>query len=118
MERIATDSFSCDPELVGTVLFIRLAGTGDAAAVAPLSDCLKTVQSEAKRLELREIRFDLSTLYFLNSSCLKAFINFLFGLNNEKLTCAIKFVTNPNLEWQPRSLAALERMSRGVVSIV
>ena len=63
------------------------------------------------------VEFDVRALYFLNSSCLKAFISFICGLAGQGLKCKVQFVTDARLGWQRRSLTALERMSPELVSI-
>jgi hypothetical protein len=117
IERVVTDSFGMEPSLGGDRLSVRLTGTGDMAAAAPLGGFLRAVQDEAKRLSLAAVEFDVRALHFLNSSCLKAFIAFICGLGNEGLGCEIRFLTDAKLEWQRRSLSALQRMSPDRVSI-
>ncbi|WP_437535174.1 hypothetical protein WME79_13095 [Sorangium sp. So ce726] len=117
VDRITTDSFGIEPALLGDRLSIKLTGTGDMAAAAPLGAYCKEVQHEVRRLSLAAVEFDIRALYFLNSSCLKAFIAFIAGVTGQGPKCKIRFVTDARLGWQRRSLAALERMSPGLVSI-
>ncbi|CAN92481.1 hypothetical protein WME95_12995 [Sorangium sp. So ce327] len=117
VDRITTDSFGIEPALLGDRLSIKLTGTGDMAAAAPLGAYCKEVQHEVRRLSLAAVEFDIRALYFLNSSCLKAFIAFISGVTGQGPSCKIRFVTDARLGWQRRSLAALERMSPGLVSI-
>ncbi|WP_438019388.1 hypothetical protein WMF18_10085 [Sorangium sp. So ce315] len=117
VDRVVTDSFGIEPSLHGDRLSIKLTGTGDMAAAAPLGGYCKQVQEEVKRLSLAGVEFDIRALYFLNSSCLKAFIAFICGISAQGLKCEIRFVTDGRLAWQRRSLTALERMSPSLVSI-
>ncbi|WP_437499265.1 hypothetical protein [Sorangium sp. So ce1099] len=117
VEPVVTDSFGIEPALRDDTLSVKLTGTGDMAAVAPLDMFLKDMQSEAMRLRVSAVEFDVRALYFLNSSCLKAFISFISRLGSQGLRCKIQFVTDARLGWQRRSLTALERMSPELVSI-
>ncbi|WP_437827042.1 hypothetical protein [Sorangium sp. So ce1153] len=118
VEPVVTDSFGIEPALRDDTLGVKLTGTGDMAAVAPLDMFLKDIQSEATRLRVSAVEFDVRALYFLNSSCLKAFISFISRLGAQGLRCKIQFLTDARLGWQRRSLTALERMSPDLVSIV
>ncbi|KYF72698.1 hypothetical protein BE17_21370 [Sorangium cellulosum] len=118
VEPVVTDSFGIEPALRDDTLGVKLTGTGDMAAVAPLDMFLKDMQSEAMRLRVSAVEFDVRALYFLNSSCLKAFISFISRLGSQGLRCKIQFLTDARLGWQRRSLTALERMSPELVSIV
>ncbi|KYF71787.1 hypothetical protein BE11_33130 [Sorangium cellulosum] len=117
VERVVTESFGIEPALRDDSLGVKLTGTGDMTAVAPLGLFLKDLQAEAARLRVSAVEFDVRALYFLNSSCLKAFISFICGLPGLGLRCKVQFVTDARLGWQRRSLAALERMSPDLVSI-
>ena len=120
VEPVVMDSFGIEPALVGDrhdQLSVKLTGTGDMAAAAPLGSYCKELQGEVKRLSLAAVEFDIRALYFLNSSCLKAFIAFICGLTAQGLQCEVRFVTDARLAWQKRSLTALERMSPSTVSI-
>ncbi|WP_437319686.1 hypothetical protein [Sorangium sp. So ce385] len=117
VEPVVTESFGIEPALAGDRLSIKLTGTGDMAAAGPLASYCSEVQHEVKRLSLTTVEFDIRALYFLNSSCLKAFIAFICGISAQGLGCEIKFLTDARLGWQRRSLAALQRMSPSLVSI-
>ncbi|WP_437730455.1 hypothetical protein [Sorangium sp. So ce1335] len=117
VEPVVTESFGIEPALREDTLSVRLTGTGDMAAAAPLGSILKDLQWEAVRLRVSAVEFDVRALYFLNSSCLKAFISFICGLAGHGLRCKVQFVTDARLGWQRRSLTALERMSPELVSI-
>ncbi|WP_437680180.1 hypothetical protein [Sorangium sp. So ce131] len=118
VEPLAMESFGIEPVLDGNILCVRLTGTGDMAAAAPLGSFFRDVQDEVKRLALSAVEIDIRALYFLNSSCLKAFISFICNVGGQGAKCEVRFVTDARLGWQRRSLAALERMSPSLVSIV
>ncbi|MGK3961014.1 hypothetical protein WME89_33835 [Sorangium sp. So ce321] len=117
VDSVVTDSFGIEPALRDDTLSVKLTGTGDMAAAAPLGSYFKTLQAEVIRLSVSAVEFDVRALYFLNSSCLKAFISFICGLGSQGMKCKIQFLTDARLGWQRRSLTALERMSPELVSI-
>ncbi|WP_437893404.1 hypothetical protein [Sorangium sp. So ce124] len=117
VEPVVTDSFGIEPALREDTVVVKLTGTGDMAAVAPLGLLLKDLHAEAARLRVSAIEFDVRALYFLNSSCLKAFISFIAGLASQGQKCKVEFLTDARLGWQRRSLTAIERMSPELVSI-
>ncbi|MGK3992441.1 hypothetical protein [Sorangium sp. So ce1024] len=117
VEPVVTDSFGIEPALRDDTLSIKLSGTGDMAAAPSLGICLKALQAEVMRLSIHLVEFDVRALYFLNSSCLKAFISFIFGVAGQGMRCKVQFITDARLGWQRRSLTALERMSPESVSI-
>ncbi|WP_437730453.1 hypothetical protein [Sorangium sp. So ce1335] len=117
VEPVVTDSFGIEPALRDDTLSIKLSGTGDMAAAPSLGICLKALQAEVMRLSINLVEFDVRALYFLNSSCLKAFISFIFAVAGQGMKCKVQFITDARLGWQRRSLTALERMSPDSVSI-
>jgi hypothetical protein len=117
VEPVVTGSFGIEPDVRGDLLRLKLTGTGDMAAAAPLDTYLRSVQEEMRRVSVAAVEVDVRTLYFLNSSCLKSFITFICGVGSQGRRCKIRFLTDARLGWQRRSLAALQRMSPHVVTI-
>ena len=117
VEPVVTDSFGIEPNLRDDTLRVQLSGTGDMAAAPALGICLKALQGEGLRLSIHIVQFDVRALYFLNSSCLKAFISFICGLAGHGMKCKVLFIADARLGWQRRSLVALERMAPELVSI-
>ncbi|WP_437669801.1 hypothetical protein [Sorangium sp. So ce131] len=117
LEPVVRESFGIEAAQRGDALGVKLTGTGDMAAAGPLGDYLKALQPEVIRLSVSEVEFDVRALGFLNSSCLKAFISFVYGLASLGLQCRTRFLTDARLPWQRRSLSAIERMSPELVSI-
>jgi hypothetical protein len=111
--------FSLEPMLNGSVLRVAFAGTGDMATVPVLASFLKHVHGEARRLGVLEVTFDLTELYFMNSSCFKSFVTWISQVASldQKARYRIKFRTNQQLLWQRRSLEALRCLATDVISI-
>ena len=73
---------------------------------------LKQVASALVDSSIAAVSFDFRDLYFLNSSCLKAFVTWICGMVADRVTpFQITFVTNPKFHWQRRSVEALQRLA-------
>ncbi|WP_437970423.1 hypothetical protein WMF04_14525 [Sorangium sp. So ce260] len=117
VDPVVTESFGIEPALRDDTLSVKLTGRGDMAAAAPLSSYVKALQGEVTRLSVSTIEFDVRGLCFMSSSCIKAFISLICGLVGHGLRCRVRFVTDPQLTWQRRSLRPLDRMCPELVSI-
>ena len=114
---VDTAAFSCAPLLDGGKLTVSFVGTGDVAAIEVLGAYLKQVHAEAERLHLTEVTCDFRKLSFMNSSCFKAFVVWIDTVKNTAPSYRIRFLTDPEMHWQRRSLEALRRLATGVVSV-
>ena len=117
LEAVAVTGFACVPELTDGSLRVTFDGTGDAAAIELLSVYLKRLHAEALRLDVVEVACDFRKLSFMNSSCFKAFVMWIDTVKNAPRSYRIRFLTDPNMHWQRRSLEALRRLATGVVSV-
>ena len=115
----AIDAGSCQavPTLDGVRLVLRFSGNGDMNAINALSQFLKQVHDEARRLSVTEVTCDLQQLVFMNSSCFKSFVVWIDTVKNTVKGYRIRFLTDPNLHWQRRSLEALRRLAVDTVTI-
>jgi hypothetical protein len=111
------DGFQAIPTLEDSRLVLRFVGNGDMNAISPLSVFLKQAHGEALRLSLNEVTCDLKQLVFMNSSCFKSFVVWIDSVKNAQPGYRIRFLTDPNLHWQRRSLEALRRLAANVVTI-
>ena len=114
---VDTAAFSCAPTLEAGKLTVSFVGTGDAAAIAILGTYLQQVHAEAQRLNLTEVTCDFRKLSFMNSSCFKAFVVWIDTVKNAAQTYRIRFLTDPEMHWQRRSLEALRRLATIVVTV-
>jgi hypothetical protein len=96
---------------------VVIAGNGDMEAAPVLSRYLSVLHSHALEHKARVIFFDLTRLYFLNSSCLKSLAS-LVALDT-RLPAAeqYKIIFKLGLPWQSRTLAALQSLGRGLVIV-
>ena len=114
---VANDSFGIDASLDGKQLNLTLTGTGDMAAVEPLKECLTQVRGDVDLNRLATVTVNIRSLYLLNSSCIKAFVRFIYLIQTEGPPVSVQFLVDPNLGWQKRALAALERMAPDIVTV-
>jgi hypothetical protein len=114
---VDTAAFSCTPTLDAGKLSVSFIGTGDVAAIEVLGSYLKQVHAEAERLNLTEVTCDFRRLSFMNSSCFKAFVVWIDTVKNAAQSYRIRFLTDPEMHWQRRSLEALRRLATSVVSV-
>ena len=114
---ITSESFSIRASANARQMVLKLGGTGDLAAVGPLKECLTQVRSDVEGLALDRVQVDIRGLYLLNSSCIKTFVRFVYLIQTEGPPCTVDFQVNPNLGWQARALAPLQRMAPDIVTI-
>jgi hypothetical protein len=117
LEAIDIAAFGCSPHLEDGKLTVRFNGTGDVAAIELLVSYLKRVHAEAERLALSQVTCDFRKLSFMNSSCFKAFVVWIDTVKNATRAYRIRFLTDPEMHWQRRSLEALRRLATDVVSV-
>jgi hypothetical protein len=117
LDALDGDGFQAIPALDEARLSLRFSGSGDMNAFSPLSQFLKQVHEEALRLSISEVSCDLQQLAFMNSSCFKSFVVWIDSVKNTEHGYRIRFLTDPNLHWQRRSLEALRRLAANVVTI-
>lgn len=95
----------------------RFSGTGDVDAVSELKHFLEALHAELLRIHASNVDFDLNELYFMNSSCLKAFVSWIHKVNTAGRPYTVHFITNQRLHWQAKSVSTLRRFAPGVVSL-
>jgi hypothetical protein len=112
-----SSSFTYTADRRGPAIRVALCGTGDTHAMEQLHTNLSALREDVLATKTSSVEFDLSKLYFINSTCIKALCDFVLFLRSEALTCKVLFLTDAKLAWQTRSLAMLERIGRGQVMI-
>jgi anti-anti-sigma factor len=102
-----------------TVLTMKLRGTADVESKPGLERYIDTLHLEACRLGITKVVVDLRELEFMNSSSFKVFVTWLSQVKELPADgqYRIHLLSNPNLHWQRRSLAALSCFAVDLVSI-
>jgi hypothetical protein len=96
---------------------VRFAGTGEAEGAAVLDRFLGLLHQQALREELGEVTIELEKLEFINSSCLKAMVAWIYKVDTEGKPYKIRLIRDATLHWQRTSLATLHRLAPEVVVI-
>jgi len=110
--------FQLTPRIEDEALVVNFSGNGDMSAVEALGKYLRQVHQEAVALKVKDVSFDFRDLYFMNSSCFKAFVTWIDQASrSEDHGYLIRFLTNPRLHWQRRSLEALRCLAPNVVRV-
>jgi hypothetical protein len=99
-------------------LVAKLWGTADLRVTDSVEAILNRVHQKALELAVAEVRVDLRELEFMNSSCFKSFVSWISEVSD--LTAGqyrIRFLSNPSILWQRRSLHALSCFAAELVTI-
>lgn len=98
---------------------VTFTGNGDMEAVSVLRDFLAKVHALAAKQAAGKVIFDFQDLYFMNSSCFKCFVFWINVVAKGEATPVyeIRFLTNPKLRWQARSLEALRAFAPSIVKV-
>ena len=111
--------FSADWNTQGKTLCVSLQGNADMAVQDDLKAFLDSLHVAMGAAGATEAVFDLTDLFFMNSSCLSLLLRFLNGVVDLPPAdrYRVRFRSNPNLRWQRRSLAALQNYAKDIVGI-
>jgi hypothetical protein len=96
---------------------VVIAGNGDMEAAPILSRYVSVLHSHALEHKAKLIHFDVTRLYFLNSSCLKALASIVALDSKLDSTEQYKIIFRLGLPWQRRTLAALYSLGKGLVIV-
>jgi hypothetical protein len=101
-----------------SALVAKLSGTADLRVTDSVEAILTRVHQKALELSIAEVHMDLRELEFMNSSCFKSFVSWISEVSD--LTAGqyrIRFLSNPSILWQRRSLHALSCFAAELVTI-
>jgi len=114
------DDFAGSGRLDGLTINVSLKGNADYSALDAVEMLLTRAHAEAQRAGTKETVVDLRQLEFMNSSCFQSFVAWINDINElaEGQRYKVKFLSNPNLHWQKRSLHSLRSFAVELVTIV
>lgn len=102
----------------GAALVAKLSGTADLRVTESVEAILRRVHQSALELSIPEVRVDLRELEFMNSSCFKSFVSWISDVSElASGQYRIRFLSNPSILWQRRSLHALSCFAAELVTI-
>jgi hypothetical protein len=96
---------------------VRFSGAGDTEGVALLERFLGLLHQDLVARGIAEVAVDLEQLTFINSSCLKALVSWIYKVDTGGRPYKIVLLRNPRMHWQKSSLSTLQRLAPQVVSI-
>ena len=110
---------AAEAALADGVLTVRFRGTADIEAKPGLDHYVEAVHREASRVGVSKVALDFRELEFMNSSSFKVFVTWLSQIQElpADKQYRIHFLSNPNMHWQRRSLAALSCFAVDLVTI-
>src|SRR3954469_3244395 len=111
-------TFDATLAIDNATLRVKLAGTADLLVQQQLSAFLDAVHTCATDHLATSVLVDLNELGFINSSCLKSMVTWIFKVRTEEKPrqYQIIFLTDPKARWQQRSFHALSSMCAELVS--
>jgi hypothetical protein len=116
-QTIKGDNYQIVPTFAGSELKIELKGTFDMTATPQLSVFLVGVESDVRQLDVRELVFDVSEVYYLGSSCIKSFVTLLESLKKFRAPPQLHVLISPRLDWHERTFSILARLSPSLVTL-
>lgn len=112
-------SFNATLAVESSSLRVSLAGTADLVVQQQLATFLDAVHACATEHMVSRVLVDVNELTFINSSCLKCVVTWIFKVRGDERArqYQIVFLTNHTTPWQERSFHALSCMCTELVSI-
>ena len=111
--------FAVVSEIGAGSISARFSGNADIDAIAPLRDLLARMHAEVVRVSAREVQIDLRDLEFMNAACMKLFVIWVSDIleSPHDQRYRLRFLSNPEVRWQRRSLMALQCLTSELVVI-
>ena len=105
--------------VVDESLVVRLSGTADLRVTETVEKLLTSVHQQATAGHVSQVKVDLRSLEFMNSSCFKSFVTWISQVQEmaEGAQYRILFFSNPAILWQRRSLNALSCFAAHLITI-
>jgi hypothetical protein len=97
----------------------RLTGTADLTVRQALEDFMAKLHETALASKVAEVVMDFRSLKFMNSSCLKLFVNWICTVQKlpQERRYHVVLVSSRELQWQRRSLRALWCLAEELVTL-
>jgi len=113
------DDFAGAAHHEGATITAWLKGNADYAALDAVEMLLTRAHAEATRLGANEMVIDLRQLEFMNSSCFKCFLSWITDIQElaTDQQYRVKFLSNPKLHWQKRSLHSLRCFAVELITV-
>lgn len=116
---LSPPGFAISAENKDDTITLVFRGNADMASIEPLDDYLRAVHERSLSHRIRTVRVDFKALEFMNSSCFKAFVEWLGNVQDLPVDerYGVTFESNRDMHWQRRSLNALRCFAMDVVTV-
>lgn len=114
---VSTDTLTAEGASEGDRIKVRLCGSAELGSKATLDEFLADVF--AASFGRREVVVDMRALEYMNSSSIKSLLTWIVRVRDlpEPERHKIRFLSNPELHWQQRSLHSLVSMCGDVIEV-
>lgn len=114
---VTTGDLQAEASGQGRTLELTLKGSAEHGAKGGLDAFFGQVLAASRDLD--EVVVDIRNLEFMNSSCFKSLLTWIVRVQDlpETKRYKIRFLSNPGLHWQKRSLHSLASMGGGLVEV-
>lgn len=116
---IRLPDFEANARQNGTVIDLALKGDASGDALEPLEKLLGELHRQAVDKGVTEAAVDIRELEFMSSACFKTLVTWVTdiqGLDTGK-QYSLRFVSNPRIGWQKRSLRSLHCFAVDLVKV-
>lgn len=117
LERVKKDGYSIEASEKSQSLSVVLNGTFDMTASQDLQAFLDEVREEVLATNPQRLEIDVTSVYYLGSSCIKAFVSLTAALKAAAKRPTMKVMTSSRLDWQERTFAVLARLAPDIVFV-
>jgi hypothetical protein len=96
---------------------VRISGSGDTLGVPVLERFLRQLHQQVVERGVTQVTVELGDLAFINSSCLKALVSWIYLVDTNGRPYTIRLLRDATMRWQKNSLATLQRLAPEVVRV-
>jgi len=114
---VKKDGYSIEANQRTQLLSVVLNGTFDMTAAKDLQAFFDEVGKEIHATNPRQLNIDVTSVYYLGSSCIKAFVSLTAALKATPKHPTMRVLTSPHLDWQERTFAVLARLAPEMVVV-
>ncbi len=116
---IQTPDFEARATYSGSALALVLKGDASGDAISSFESLLTLIHTEAVQRAITEASIDIRSLEFMSSGWFKCFVTWVTEIQalDEGKQYLLRFVSNPNIAWQKRSLRSLSCFAIDLIKI-
>jgi hypothetical protein len=115
---VSEEKLAAVAELDGGSVRARIAGTASARDVTPLERFCDAIHGACAAGGVTAVELDLRKLAYVSSSHLKVLVSWIGKMRVLPARVELRFVAEPRVHWQRRSLPALVHLADDLITIV